>query len=105
MGLVLTLGGAEKDFYVNDTQVELVKLKSHDHFIIKVNKFKFNQPYSFTFEITSDKFTEILPNVLVCAGIDNKHTQSSNYAKVIIEAPKSIKLIRGTNYRDNKLAA
>ena len=96
MALVLSLGGADKDFYVDDIQVVLKKIHSPIRFVLKVIRSSIDMEY----EVSDQSYTEILPNVRVCAGLANKDGKAG-IIKVMIEAPKSIALLRGTYYREN----
>lgn len=83
------------DFYVEDVRVELTMIRHEFNFKLKVYKPNLHTVH----EITDTRATEILPGVRVSAGSGadiQKHG-----VKVAIEAPRRIRVDRGTVYRAN----
>ena len=95
MALVLELYPQEpyNDFYVGDTQVTLVQINHEFNFKLQVNGTAINTLHT----ITDKAATEIMPQVRVSAG-DGADIQRHG-VKVCIEAPRHIKINRGTVHR------
>ena len=95
MGLVLELYPDEpyNDFYVDDFRVKLIDVRHEFNFVLEVE-----QPALRTKHIITDnRATEILPGIRVSAGTG---ADIEKYGvKVVVEAPKRIRIDRGTVYR------
>jgi hypothetical protein len=88
MALVLNLKEGD-DFYVKDRQFVIENVRSETNFTIK------EVATNRIFEITDTRSTEIMPNVMVAAG--EPYVVS---ARVAIEAPADILILRGDKYRN-----
>lgn len=86
MALILTMRKGEC-FYVEDSRVEVTSVEGDDHFVLRDDKGR-------EYDITDDKMTEIMPNVLVSVG--SRGTEGT--ARVAIEAPRTIMILREQNY-------
>lgn len=97
MALVFELYPDEpyNDFYVGDVRVELISVRHESNFKLKVYKPAIHTVH----EITDLRAEEILPGVRVSAG--DKANIQKHGVKVVIEAPRRIKVDRGTVYRQN----
>jgi hypothetical protein len=98
MALVFELYPDEpyNDFYVEDIKVELIDIRHQFNFKLKVYKPAIQTVYS----ITDERAEEILPGVRVSAG--DKADIARHGVKVVIEAPRRIRVDRGTVYRERK---
>lgn len=93
MGLCVSLtpnAGLRSEFYVDDVRVELLDMNGPNKFRLKVHAPALNSIYT----ITDKTATQILPGVRVSAGDNVRDGQ----VKVVIEAPRSVKLLRGKLY-------
>lgn len=88
MSLVLSLKEGE-DFWVRDECVTVCGIKDGAHFSVIVGGTGKAQ------EITNAKAREIIPDVFVSAGGFYKY----GMVRVVIEAPRSIEILRGDRYR------
>lgn len=82
------------DFFVEDVRVELESIRHEFHFKLKVYKPNMHTLH----EVTDARAVEILPGVRVSAG--NGADISRHGVKVCIEAPRRIRVDRGTVYRE-----
>lgn len=73
---------AGESFWLNSTEVRVVKVHRSGHFILEVGED--------AFEIVDDRAEEIAPDVFVSAG-DKGHPQQ---ARISIDAPRDIKISR-----------
>lgn len=98
MALVFELYPDEpyNDFYVEDVRVELMQIRHEYNFKLKVWKPNLHTVH----EITDTRATEILPGVRVSAGSGADIQRHG--VKVAIEAPRKIKVDRGTVYRSKQ---
>jgi len=87
MGLILTRRQGE-DFYVEDTRFRVSQVFDNRHFVLKTDQ-------GDLFEITGTRMAEVMPDVWVSAGDRADHS----HARVVIEAPREIKLLRGEKWR------
>ncbi len=92
MALILALKEGEI-FYVDDRPVKVSKIISAHRFKLSVDKDWVTEEYL----ITSYSRVEVLPNVFCSAG----STPSVRQVRVLIEAPKNIKLLRDKCYDEN----
>lgn len=93
MALVLAIG-LDEDFYVKDTRVSLDSITHELKFKLKVHGSAMDNVY----EITDKHALEILPNVRVSAGTNADLVKG--YVKVVIDAPKTIKILREDLYNE-----
>lgn len=91
MPLVLSLKEGD-DFWVNDQQVVIDQIENGSKFAVRVDGS--DRPK----EITDAKAREVLPDVFVSAGGFYKY----GMVRVVIEAPRSIEILRGDRYRKQK---
>ena len=98
MALVFELYPDEpyNDFYVEDIRVELIDIRHEFNYRLKVYKPALQTVH----EITDRRAEEILPGVRVSAG--DKADIERHGVKVVIEAPRRIRVDRGTVYRQRK---
>jgi hypothetical protein len=98
MALVFELYPDEpyNDFYVEDIRVELTQIRHEFNFKLKVYKPALQTVH----EITDMRAEEILPGVRVSAG--DKADTGRHGVKVVIEAPRRIRVDRGTVYRQRQ---
>ena len=98
MALVFELYPDEpyNDFYVEDVRVELISVRHEFCFRLKV----FKPAIHTVHEITDVRAEEILPGVRVSAG--DKADIQKHGVKVVIEAPRRIRVDRGTVYRQRQ---
>ena len=98
MALVFELYPDEpfNDFYVEDTRVELVEIRHEFNFKLKVHGVALDTLH----EVTDRRAVEILPGVRVSAGDGADFTRHG--VKVCIEAPRRIRVDRGTVYRSRQ---
>ena len=96
MALVFELYPDEgyNDFYVEDVRVALESIRHEFNFKVKVYKPNMHTIH----EITDQRAEEILPGVRVSAG--NGADINRHGVKVAIEAPRRIRVDRGTVYRE-----
>lgn len=88
MALALTLKSKET-FTVGEVLFELESVKKEPcRFIVR------NVLLGRSFNITDERSTEILPGVYVSAGL-----APATHAKVVIEAPQEVRIIRGERRR------
>lgn len=100
MALVFELYPDEpyNDFYVGDVRVELVSVRHEFNFKLKVC-----QPALDTIvDVTDLRAVEILPGVRVSAGTNADIERHG--VKVVIEAPRRVKVDRGVVYRKKQTA-
>jgi hypothetical protein len=88
MALVLNLKAGD-DFYVKDRQFIIERVVSETNFTIR------EAATGKVFEITDTRSTEIMPDVMVAAG--EPYVVS---ARVAIEAPADILILRGDKFRN-----
>lgn len=91
MALVLSMREGN-DFYVGHEQFVVSTIFTETHFTLTHTK------SGNRFDITDTKATEILPDVMVSAG----DRQQAMMARVAIEAPSDILVLRGDKYRRGK---
>lgn len=89
MALVLSMR-ERSDFFVGDERFVVEQVYSDTHFRIRQDS------SGRVFDITDQKSTEVMPEVFVSAG----DKQPNILARVAIEAPRTIKILRGEMYRD-----
>jgi hypothetical protein len=94
MPLTLSLH-PKADFFVDNIRVRVIEVEDPFHFKLKV----FNRGVSSVFNITYDAGAEILPSVCVQAGFMNPRCTGS--VKVVIQAPRNMKILRGKLYRES----
>lgn len=101
MGLVLELYPDEpyNDFYVDDVRVVLHEIRHEMNFKLKV----YTPALHSVFEVTDERAQEIMPQVRVSAGTGADISRHG--VKVVVEAPRRIKIDRGIVYRKKKAAA
>lgn len=87
MSLVLSLR-AGQDFYVGDTQVVVHEVLNEHHFKVRIG--------DKTLDVTDAESVEALPDVFMSAGDRPQH----GLARVAIDAPQEILILRGDRYRD-----
>jgi hypothetical protein len=92
VALVLTLRKKEA-FYANDAKVMVRDILSADHCIVETSEGK-------TFDVTEDKSVEIMPEVFVSIGVRGQ----LDMARIAIEAPRSILILREDKYLAGKNA-
>lgn len=85
MALVLGLKEGES-FYVDKKPVKVSKVKSANNFTLTIE----NEFASESFEINGESRVQILPEVYCSAGYG-----SMQQVRVLVEAPRHIKLLRG----------
>ena len=91
MPLVLSLYQGQ-DFFVSDDRVVVSSIKDETEFELYVQK------SDTRFTISASESTEIMPDVFVSAG----DHQQSTLARIAIDAPQSILILRGDRYRDKE---
>jgi hypothetical protein len=91
MPLVLSLKEGD-DFWVNDQQIVVGKIESGSQFWVSATGSDKEH------EITDAKAREVRPDVFVSAGGFLKY----GMVRVVIEAPRSIEILRGDRYRTKK---
>lgn len=91
MALILALNEGES-FYVGDQKVLLEKIIDRNFFVLTIPTGWATQK----FEIKDTSRVEILPNVFCQAGYGTQRQ-----VKVLLEAPKHIKLLRSELYEAN----
>ena len=84
------------DLYIEDTRVTIHKIYDARRFKVKVHGTAIDKIY----EVTDKLQTEILPNVRVTAG--NNVDPDKDMIKLAIEAPRRLKILRGSLYRKAK---
>lgn len=92
MALVIVVAKGDS-FYANDIKCTITRIKSQNIFRVEVDKGTIIEAY----EISADKRTEVLPGVFLSAGF-----RSNNGAKVVIEAPSNVKILREQLYNADK---
>lgn len=90
MPLILSLRRNE-DFYVADERVVLTRIRSKNDFDVVV------ESVGKEFQITDLEAVEIIPDVFVSAG----DYYQTGQVRVVIEAPREIRILRGERYREN----
>lgn len=88
MPLVLSLK-EDDDFWVNDQQIVVTNVENGTRFWVNVAGEERKR------EITDAKAHEVCPDVFVSAGGIFKY----GLVRVVIEAPKSMQILRGDRYR------
>lgn len=86
MSLVLSLH-AGQDFFLDDTQVMVDEVLSDQHFRVSCEGKRF--------DVTDQEATEVLPDVFLSAG----DRPQSGIARVAIDAPHDVLILRGERYR------
>jgi sRNA-binding carbon storage regulator CsrA len=89
MALVLSLK-VNEDFYVADEQFRVLRIVDDCHFKL------LEERTGRVLDITDEHGTEVVPDVFVSAG-DRPQT---GMARVAIEAPQDILILRGEKYRN-----
>ena len=93
MALTLSLY-PKADFFVDDTRVTLIHVEDAYNFKLKVH----GKSVNFTFNVTDEEATEILPDVRVSSGLpDTRYPRS---VKLVVQAPREIRILRGKVYRE-----
>lgn len=102
MALVLTLhtDGDRGVFRLNNTRVELREVDTATRFKLRVIGSGMDTDYW----ITDRKQTQILPGVLVQAGVSVSNPARGMAVKVAIEAPANIAIHREVVYQKNRAA-
>lgn len=91
--MALIIGIPEKgDFYVGEQRFVLEEILSSSSFRIRL------EDGGKEFHITDRRAQEVFPEVFVSAGSKS----SSGFAKIVIDAPLSIRILRGEVYRLRK---
>lgn len=93
MALVLALQQG-RSFYANDTQVKLSKINNPQSIRLTIVGTAMDR----SFEVTDRERVEVLPDVFVQLGSGSSLTM----AKVVLEAPKAVKLWRDSLYLKQK---
>lgn len=93
MPLVLSLKEGD-DFWVGDRQLTVDQIESGSKFSLRLDGS--DRPK----EITDAKAREVLPDVFVSAGGFYKY----GMIRVVIEAPRSIEILRGDRHRQRQRA-
>lgn len=88
MGLVIGLK-EEDAFYVGDVRVEVDRILNPKKFRLKVTG-----PVDQMFMIDDTRSTEIMPQVMVSAGLSRDHWM----VRAVIDAPRNIKILREKLY-------
>lgn len=88
MPLVLTLKD-QQDFYAGDEQFTVIEILSETHFRLK------RERNGQIFHVT-ERWIEVCPNVLISAG----DRCQAKVARLAIEAPRDILVVRGERYRN-----
>jgi hypothetical protein len=88
MPLVMSLKTGD-DFYVEDERVIVGAIHGRMHFEVQVEK------TGSVFQVTDDEAQELFTDVFVSAG----PRPASGIARVAIEAPREITILRGDRYR------
>ena len=91
MPLVLSLR-AGQDFYLGDDQVVVAAVQRHSRFELLLTK------TGKRFAISQEKATEIVEDVFISAG----DKPQAGLARIAIEAPREIIILRGDRYRDER---
>lgn len=91
MPLVLSLKEGD-DFWVDDQQIVVSKIEHGARFWVTV------EGAGKSHEITDTKSREVRPDVFVSAGEFFKY----GMIRVVIEAPRTIEILRGDRYRARK---
>lgn len=93
MALVIVVPQGDS-FYISDTKCVVKRIKSQNVFQIEVDKGTMIE----SFEVSANKRTEILPGVFLSAGF-----KSGTGARLVIEAPEDVKILRESLYNaDNE---
>lgn len=99
MPLVLSLREGQ-DFFVGEDQFVIEKILAENRFQLRHKSKRTSGNVTFVgsrrFEITDEEATEVLPEVLVSAG----HNPPPHTARVAIEAPQSVLILRGEKKRN-----
>lgn len=90
MALILSLREGD-DFYVGDSRILLTKIAGPRQFTVET-------PDGSHWGIVDDRMTEVMPDVLVSSGTQGTSTQ----VRVVIEAPREIRILRGAKYREGR---
>ncbi len=88
MALTLSLREGE-DLYFNDDRMVLKQINGPSHAVVELGG-------GVLFDLVDDKTVEIIPGVMVGLGIQTQ----ADWAKLIIEAPRRIAILRGQLYRN-----
>lgn len=78
-----------ESFYIDDVPVHVTRIESDNRFFVKVDK------SDEELEITDEESVEVLPNVRLSTG----RKGSEDLARVVVQAPKSITILREALYR------
>jgi sRNA-binding carbon storage regulator CsrA len=89
MALVLGLPKGEQVAVSDNGYFEVIEIRSETEFVVKVHTYGKKFPCVNKI-ITDKKATEIFPNVMISCGLKGK----MEVARVAIEAPRSIKILR-----------
>ena len=93
MALILSLRQGE-DFYLDEERVRVKKVYSNRHFVLET-------PDGTHHEIVQDRMTEVQKDVFVSSG-DRGY---SGIARVVIDAPRRIEILRGVAKRRGPVAS
>lgn len=96
MALVLAMQTG-RAFYVDNTRVEIVRSPAPDTVQVKVVKPGMDQ----LFNLTDNQRTEILPDVYAQLGLGS----SVSMFKIVLEAPRSRRILRDSLWEQGKPAA
>jgi sRNA-binding carbon storage regulator CsrA len=91
MALILSMKAGE-DFYVGDACVSVRRITSPTSFVLR------RASDGAVFTVDDKKAAEILPNVFVSAG----HHAHEGTARVAIDAPRELRILRGVSYLENE---
>ncbi|SNS83362.1 MULTISPECIES: hypothetical protein [unclassified Azospirillum] len=89
MALTLTLKTGD-DFYADDNRLVVQEILSDTHFRISGG--------DRIWDIVDDRATEVIEDVFLSAGANPQ----IGTARVVIEAPRAVLILRGENYRRGK---
>jgi hypothetical protein len=93
MPLVLSLRQSD-DMFIGDQQFEVTRIYNETSFTL--TRREENADDEKSFEISEREAVEVLPNVFVSAG----DLFQRGIIRAVIDAPRSIMILRGDNYRD-----
>ena len=89
----LAIGVREgEDFYVGNDKFLLEEIVSETNFKLV----HCTPAMNYQFRVTDQQMTEVMPNVKVGVGLKG----TMNMVRVLIDAPKNLKILRGELYRE-----
>lgn len=90
--MALILGVREgKDFFVGDNRIKVLKIQAENRFEIQVGKPGHLERHV----ISEEESKEVLPDIRLSAGLHG----TPDLARVVIDAPEDVKILRGHIYR------